>query len=452
MTKMIPGQSIHHRYTLQQQLEQRPGRQTWLAQDADNGGTPVVLKILTLGEEARWEELKLFEREGKILQQLSHPQIPQAIDFFPLEDEKARFGLVHSYIPGFSLKELLQAGKRFSPQQVKQIARSVLRILVYLHELSPPVLHRDIKPSNLVWGMDKQLYLIDFGAVQDQAAMEGKTFTVVGTYGYTPIEQYGGRSVPASDLYGLGATLIHLLTGMAPIDLPQTHQGIQFQERVSGNPAFMNWVAKLAHPSLTQRFTSAKEALRYLESGIVRSPQGTTPVQGIRPYGSQIELRVTSEQLEAELPYLKSPVILRAAFSEGTILSIWIILLLVTFPIMIAEAAVKVEALAWAFFATIVTPFPLIGGLRLFKKYLRINYIQKIFLDRRYLKIVYRIGAIPYWRRQRALGKLQLAYSDRVSIWLQGERRRLRIAEEIGLCQDELRWLAYKMDCWRQSD
>ena len=71
------------------------------------------------------------------------------------------------------------------------------------------MLHRDIKPSNLILGEDEQVYLVDFGAVQDKVAPSCTTFTVVGTYGYTPMEQFGGRAVPASDLYALGATLIH---------------------------------------------------------------------------------------------------------------------------------------------------------------------------------------------------------------------------------------------------
>jgi Serine/threonine protein kinase len=91
-----------------------------------------------------------------------------------------------------------------------------------LHELSPPVLHRDIKPSNLILDDSEQIYLVDFGAVQAQASVTGVTFTVVGTSGYAPLEQFWGRgAVAASDLYALGATLIHLLTNTYPADLPQ---------------------------------------------------------------------------------------------------------------------------------------------------------------------------------------------------------------------------------------
>lgn len=215
-------QVLHKRYRLKQKLGQNAGRQTWLAHDLHT--TPaesVIVKLLAFGGEVQWDDLKLFEREAQVLKQLNHSRIPKYRDYFHIDERSLWFGLVQEYIPGTCLKELLNQGKRFTEQQVRQIAVDVLQILIYLHELNPSMLHRDIKPSNLILGEDKQVYLVDFGAVQDRAGKEGATFTVVGTYGYAPMEQFGGRAVPASDLYALGATLIHLLTGTAPADLPQ---------------------------------------------------------------------------------------------------------------------------------------------------------------------------------------------------------------------------------------
>jgi serine/threonine protein kinase len=146
---------------------------------------------LAFGGQIQWEDLKLFEREAQILKQLNHPRIPDYRDYFCIDDRSLWFGLVQKYIPGCSLKEQLASGKRFTERQVRKIAESVLKILIHLHELNPSVLHRDIKPSNLIWGEDEQVYLVDFGAVQDRAAKEGATFTVVGTYGYAPMEQFG---------------------------------------------------------------------------------------------------------------------------------------------------------------------------------------------------------------------------------------------------------------------
>ncbi|MEA5552161.1 serine/threonine-protein kinase [Anabaena cylindrica UHCC 0172] len=266
---------LQDRYQIERQLGNNGIRQTWLAKDlqaADEKDSLVVVKLLAFGGAVQWDDLKLFEREAEILQQLNHDRIPQYIDYFCIDDRNLWFGLVQEYIPGQSLKEKLAHSNRFSEKQTWKIANQILKILIYLHELNPGVLHRDIKPSNLIWGDDNQIYLVDFGAVQDKAAKEGVTFTVVGTYGYAPMEQFGGRAIPASDLYALGATLVHLLTGLAPADLPQKDLRLQFVDRVNISPNFASWLQKLTEPSPEQRFTSARQALDSLKSGqIIKS-------------------------------------------------------------------------------------------------------------------------------------------------------------------------------------
>ncbi|MEH1821075.1 MAG: serine/threonine-protein kinase [Nostoc sp.] len=266
-----PEQILQDRYQIQRQLGNNGIRQTWQALDlqASNGeNSTVVVKLLAFGGTVQWDDLKLFEREAQILKQLNHPRIPRYIDYFCIDDRTLWFALIQEYIPGESLKEKLAVGKRFSEKRARKIAVEVLNILTYLHELNPGVLHRDIKPSNLIWGEDNRIYLVDFGAVQDKAAREGVTFTVVGTYGYAPMEQFGGRAVPASDLYALGATLIHLLTGTSPSDLPQQDLRLQFTDRVNLSPSFVSWLQKLIEPAPEQRFTSANQAINALKSGL----------------------------------------------------------------------------------------------------------------------------------------------------------------------------------------
>lgn len=292
-------QVLHGRYQLQQQLGNNAGRQTWLA--VDRGASPaetVIVKLLAFSPHMQWDDLKLFEREAMVLQQLNHPRIPQYRDYFSLEPQTGAglnwFGLVQQYIPSSSLSQLLHQGQRFSQSQVQNIAQSVLQILIYLHNLNPPVLHRDIKPSNLILGEDGEVYLVDFGAVQDTAAGEGVTFTVVGTTGYAPLEQFWGRAVPASDLYALGATLIHLLTGTPPADLPQRDLHIQFRDRVSLHPHFLRWIEILTAPDVEQRFADASQALealqtnRHLNRVISNYPQ---------PVGSHIQIHKSPQQL-----------------------------------------------------------------------------------------------------------------------------------------------------------
>jgi serine/threonine protein kinase len=305
------SQILQSRYQLQKQLGRNAGRQTWLAVDLENQET-VVLKLLAFGEEVQWEDLKLFEREAQVLQQLSHPCIPKYRDYFSIDDRHLWFGLVQEYIPGESLRELLDRGKKFTEAEIVAIAKQILQILIYLHELNPPVLHRDIKPSNLILGNDRQIYLVDFGAVQDKASAEGKTFTVVGTYGYAPIEQFGGRAVPASDLYGLGATLIHLLVGISPAELPQDDIRIEFQDRTSAPERLVRWVEKMTQPSAKQRFSSAREAIAAFESGdIVKSEGGRQKLstkdrkavsQAVVEWNAGIQLEKSWDNLKITIP------------------------------------------------------------------------------------------------------------------------------------------------------
>src|SRR6476469_5393061 len=211
---MQVGQILQERYQLQRPLghltsQPDAARQTWLALDlasepltkqAAETPQPVVVKLLAFHRQLQWEQWQLFEREAQILQQLNHPRVPRCHAQFSLEPEAgvSWCGLVQDYIPGTSLQQLLDQGHHFKEAEIRHIATAALAILADLHALSPPVLHRDLKTSNLILTADQQIYLVDFGAAQNQAIATGGSFTVVGTYGYTPLEQFGGRAVPAS--------------------------------------------------------------------------------------------------------------------------------------------------------------------------------------------------------------------------------------------------------------
>ncbi|EDX70935.1 protein kinase domain [Coleofasciculus chthonoplastes PCC 7420] len=336
-----PNQHLKERYQLQQQLGNNAGRQTWLAQDLQSG-EQVTVKLLAFNPQMEWDEFKLFEREAAVLKQLNHPRIPQYRDYFSLNQKIGAglcwFGLVQDYIPGKSLQQLLNEGKRFTESQVRSIAKQVLEILIYLHGLNSPVLHRDIKPSNLILGEDKQIYLVDFGAVQDSAAVEGVTFTVVGTSGYAPLEQFWGQAVPASDLYALGATLIHLLTGVSPADLPQRNLRIQFREQVSINSQLISWIEALTEPDLDLRLSCASQALDALETGRSIRSMGY-PLETVHPpFSTRIRLKKNKNKLIIDLPKSRLLFILEAClftlkliFFIGLIVFLLIIVLFLIF-------------------------------------------------------------------------------------------------------------------------
>ncbi|MGB7414623.1 MAG: serine/threonine-protein kinase [Thermosynechococcaceae cyanobacterium] len=298
------GQVLQERYELCRLLDDshpisdRKPRQTWLAKDlmGNDASALVVLKFLQFGGRSQWADLRLFEREVQVLRQLDHPRIPRCGDSFHLDQPEEWMGFVETYIPGESLQTLLNQGRRFSEGAVRSIAEQVLEILIYLHGCSPLVLHRDIKPSNLILTPKRQVYLIDFGAVQDRPRPEGQSFTVVGTYGYTPIEQFGGQAAPASDLYALGATLIHLLAGISPAEMVQADLQLDFCDRIQATPQLTTWLTQMTAPALADRFQSAQQALTALKAPIA------LPV--LEPPQSRILLQPTDDSLKVSIPPL----------------------------------------------------------------------------------------------------------------------------------------------------
>jgi len=212
-----------------------------------------------------------------------------------------RTALVQTYIEAKSLEEHLKAGRTFSEADIKQLAKALLEILIYLHERQPPVIHRDIKPSNILLTNRSgnsvgEVYLVDFGSVQTLAAKEGGTITVVGTYGYMPQEQFGGRAVPASDLYSLGATLIYLMTGTHPADLPQKDFRIQFEQACNLSPAMSSWLRWMTEPTLDRRLSSAAQALQALEQE--QPVKDSAPLVVRKPAGSKVQLTKNADSLE----------------------------------------------------------------------------------------------------------------------------------------------------------
>ena len=306
---------LAERYEVQRQLGKQTGRQTLLARDLQTQEL-VIIKQLFLGNDFEWQDLKLFEREAETLKALDHLAIPRYLDYLEIDEpDNKGFALVQTYVEGKTLAEYLIAGRTFSESEVKELAKSLLEILIYLHEQEPPVIHRDIKPSNILLHSRSghsvgQVYLVDFGSVQNQAAKFGGTITVVGTYGYMAPEQFGGRSVPASDLYGLGATLIYLVTGLHPTELSQQDLKIQFSDRTGHlNPNLIDWLEWMTEPSLSKRLFSAKEALRSLKNPrsldktlMALQPQARPTSMEILPQPSKIKLTKTSEFIEIVIP------------------------------------------------------------------------------------------------------------------------------------------------------
>lgn len=303
------NQVLGDRYRIQSLLGRQTGRRTFLAADLQKDCS-VVIKLVLFGPDFTWEDLKLFEREAMVLRSLDHPAIPQCLDYFESDNELGKgFALVQTYIEAQSLQDWVQAGRIFSEADLNAIAQSLLEILAYLHDRQPPIVHRDIKPSNVLLGgragnHPGKIYLVDFGSVQ--TAPHNGTQTIVGTYGYMPPEQFGGRITPATDLYALGATLIYLATGQHPDQLPQREMRILFADQVNLSPRWIDLLEWLTEPSVNLRLNSAKQALEILESP---SSQEVCLTTIPKPVDSKVCVVNTQDLLEIFIPPKVHPLI-----------------------------------------------------------------------------------------------------------------------------------------------
>ena len=164
-----------------------------------------------------------FHQEANILAQLDHPNLPKVSDFFSRED---RDYLVMDFIDGPDLAHILaqaRGDKRFLQEKtVLEWTRQLCDALSYMHHRPQPIVHRDVKPANIKLTGEGRVKLVDFGLVKPLDTSDPRTMTGlhgVGSLPYTPLEQYVeqmGHTDPRSDLYALGATLYHLLTGEMP--------------------------------------------------------------------------------------------------------------------------------------------------------------------------------------------------------------------------------------------
>ncbi|MEZ0372813.1 MAG: serine/threonine protein kinase [Candidatus Sericytochromatia bacterium] len=251
-------------FDLLEQLSVHQHREVYKA--SKQTGETVIVKRLNMGQISDWKAMELFEREARMLQSLQHPRIPRLLDFFHEQNpEGVVLTMVMEHIAGPTLAERLDGGWRPPEAEVLEIARQGLELLKWLHGRQPTALHRDIKPSNLIWTDTGELYLIDFGAVKELFISKGSS-TVIGTFGYMAPEQFIGQSVPASDLYGLGATLLHLLAGRAPAEIPQLGLRLDFRPYVSCSIELQRLLERWLEPYLADRLTDADSAIAELET------------------------------------------------------------------------------------------------------------------------------------------------------------------------------------------
>ena len=266
---LAPGTLIGGRYEVQEVLGHGGNGVTYRCHDADTNSA-VAVKALSLRSLRAWKQLELFQREAATLEALAHPGIPRYIDAFEEDSERDRaFYLVQELAEGKDLETMVEGGWRGDEAEVRRIGAELLKVLQYLGSRRPPVTHRDVKPSNVVveGGVaGGRVFLVDFGGVQAAAAAgELPGSTIVGTYGFMAPEQFRGAAAPASDLYGLGGTLLYLLTGRPPSSFPLDRMRLDLSS-VAMSPQLKAVLEGLLEPVQEDRM-SAERALSLLERG-----------------------------------------------------------------------------------------------------------------------------------------------------------------------------------------
>ncbi len=221
-------------------------------------------------KEVRKDGVKDFEvvkqslvAETNMLKKLSHPSLPDIVDVI---DEDDRFLIVMDYIDVNSLKTALQEYGDQTQKNVIKWAKQLCDVLGYLHSQNPQIIYRDMKPANIMLKPDGNVVLIDFGTAREYKENNIEDTTCLGTMGYAAPEQFGGmgQTDARTDIYCLGATMYHLVTGMNPCEPPYEIRPIrEIDPTLSGG--LERIITKCTQPDPNNRYQSAAELMYDLE-------------------------------------------------------------------------------------------------------------------------------------------------------------------------------------------
>ena len=296
------GQTLDNRYRIVKLLGQGGFGAVYRAWDTRIERACAIKENLETSQEAQ----RQFLREAKILANLTHPNLPRVTDHFIVPGQGQY--LVMDYVEGENLEQNLdRSGGAIPEAQALAWVFQVCEALDYLHNQSPPVIHRDIKPANIKITPQERAVLVDFGIAK---VYEANTPTTKGaraiTEGYSPYEQYGkGVTDARSDIYALGATFYHLLTGQIPVESVQRFVRDPLVPAEQLNPSISAKTASALRRSMQvdpeQRFQSAAEFRAALLAGPPQPPVSKTVVAPI-PSGSNLEGYVSPPAPPPEKP------------------------------------------------------------------------------------------------------------------------------------------------------
>ncbi len=248
----------------------------YLAEDLRLAARPCALAEMVdsiTNPQMQSQAVASFQREADMLAELNNEHIPRIYDRF---NEQNRHYLVMEFIDGVTLEQALRAaGGKLEQDRLLEIALQILDTLDYLHNLVPPVVYRDLKPSNVMLTPGGLVKLIDFGIARHFQPLSNAT--MIGTQGYAPPEQYRGKVEIRSDLYALGATIHHALTGRDPTSEPPFSFPPLRKVIPDVNPALAEVVDHALAYDVENRISSASEFKRRLLAIKLGSSTATAP-------------------------------------------------------------------------------------------------------------------------------------------------------------------------------
>lgn len=194
--------------------------------------------------------------EANLMKRLDHPSLPRIVDII---DNGVTIYVVMDYIEGESLDKILSEYGAQPEEQVIEWAKQLCEALDYLHSQKPPIIYRDMKPANVMLKPEGNIKIIDFGIAREYKEQNLSDTTVLGTKGYAPPEQYSGQTDARSDIYALGMTMHHLLTGVDPRNGEAYAPVREWNPELSeGVEAIIN---KCVSPAPENRYQDCKELL-----------------------------------------------------------------------------------------------------------------------------------------------------------------------------------------------
>lgn len=258
------GDVVDGKYEILNKIGQGGFSTVYLAKDRGTEKCWAVKELLkekSKNFEVVWDS---FQAEISIIKRLNHPAIPAIVDVI---ESPESFVLVMDYVEGMSMQRILDRDGTVPEEQLLDIAKQLCDVLTYLHSRPSPIIYRDMKPANVMLQPSGSVKIIDFGTAREYKKSASADTTCLGTRGYAAPEQYGGmgQTDARTDLYSLGVTLYHLVTGKNPAEPPYEILPIR-EVDPSLSPGLEYIIKKCTQKDPEARYQSAEELLKDLEN------------------------------------------------------------------------------------------------------------------------------------------------------------------------------------------